>query len=111
MAMHDQLEVFRSAVGLERAVIEIVRNLPRNCRPEISRRLIDHVEEIHDFIREGNATRGDRVPLRDAAVKHLEKAKVLLQVLHDIGVVKHGPWMQSARLTTILGKQLYGWIK
>lgn len=109
--MHYELDVFKTAVDLLRLAVRIVRTLPRDCKPDIPRRLMDRAEEIHELIRQANATRGDRVPFRDEIVKHLEKLKILVRALHDEEIVAHDLWQQSNRLTTSLGKQLYGWIE
>lgn len=111
MALHYELDAFKTAMALLGLVARVVRQFPRDCKPTFSNRLCDHAEAIHEYIRLANATSGNRVPIRDKAISHLERLKAWVRVLHGMGVISDSHWQKSNNITTSLGKQLYGWIK
>lgn len=65
MAMHTELQIYAAAMGLLHMATNLTRNIPRDLKQQLGRRVIDECIDVLMLIARANSTR-ERRPIRGA---------------------------------------------
>lgn len=110
MAIHHKLPIFKVAYDLLSLSVEVTRNVPRDIKASLSKRIGDECCQLLILIARANAAR-DKSPHLTEIIERAETIDFLMRVLHDKRFI--GPKQHAAaiELTASIGKQANGWRK
>jgi len=110
MALHHRLPIYKVAYDLLSMAADITRNIPRDLKAGLGRKVNDECVELLVLIARANSAR-DKSPHLDEIIERVQVVEFLLRVFKDkqfINVPKHAAAIQ---LTDSIGKQANGWKK
>jgi hypothetical protein len=108
MAMHTDLSIYKAASGLLQMATNLTRNIPRELKQSLGRRVIDECIDVLMLIARANAARDKRPHLIDL-VEKVQVIELLMRLFKDsrfISVPQHAATME---VTTSIGKQANAW--
>lgn len=108
MAMHTELSIYRAANGLLQMATNLTRNIPRELKQSLGRRVIDECIDVLMLIARANATQ-DKRPHLSVLLEKVQVIELLMRLFKDnrfISVEQHAGTME---ITTSIGKQANAW--
>jgi hypothetical protein len=112
MALANDTAIYQTADDLFVLVLSAQKNIPREFRQCIGRRLADDCTDMLVLIGRANKAFGAaRVPHLEVLAERIEGVTVLLRGASRTRAISSGTWSKSIELTTSLGKQCSGWLK
>lgn len=111
MALHTELEIYKSAYQLMDMAVGYVVNLPRSVKHSIGTRLIDLCVGVMLLILRINCIRNvkDRIPHLDTLLEHKEETGLLLRLCKDKNFISIKQYGAAIELVTSVGKQAMAW--
>ena len=108
MALHTTLPIHQMAFKLLSVATDYARNIPRDIKVGLGRKLADECIEVLVLIGRANAAQ-DKTPHLDALLEHVQVIEYLMRVFadkHFISVAQHA---DAIALTESIGRQANGW--
>lgn len=110
MAATSSLPIYKVAYDLFGVITDAVRNMPRDVKQLIGKRLADEAMDIVMLIFRANEAR-DKVPYLDDLLERVGVINLLLRLAHDKKLITTKPYAAAISLTGSVGKQAGGWRK
>jgi hypothetical protein len=110
MAAANNLPIYKVAYDLFGVVTDAVRNMPRDVKKLVGKRLTDEAMDIVMLIFRANEAR-DKVPHLDELLERVGVINLLLRLAHDKRLITTKPYSAAISLTGQVGKQAGGWRK
>lgn len=110
MAIHTDLEVYQLSRDLLRACSTLTRNMPRDYKATLGRRVFNECIEILVLIQRANTAR-DKIPHLVSILESTSVVEALLRLALDVRPVCLSPkqYAMGADLCTRIGKQVNKW--
>lgn len=110
MALHHKLPIYKVAYDLLSFAADITRNIPRDLKAGLGRKVNDECVELLVLIARANSAR-DKTPHLEEIIERVQVVEFLLRIFNDkhwINVPQHA---SAIKLTDSIGKQANGWKK
>ncbi|QBF27192.1 four helix bundle protein [Pseudomonas tructae] len=108
MAMHTDLSIYKSSIGLLQMAMNLTRNIPRELKQSVSKRVIDECIDVLVLIARANSAQ-DKRPHLTLLVEKVQVIEFLMRIFKEsrfISVPQHAKTME---VTTSIGKQANAW--
>jgi hypothetical protein len=110
MAVTTTLPIYKVAYDLFRRVTEFIRNMPRDVKQSLGKRIGDEALEIVTLIFRANAAL-DKVPHLTDLLERIDVINLLLRLARDMEFLPTKSYSAAIALTDQVGKQAGGWRK
>ena len=108
MGMHTDLSIYRAAMGLLLMATTLTRNVPRDLKQSLGKRVIDECIEVLMLIARANATQ-DKRPHLTLLVEKVQVVEFLMRLFKDNRFISIPQHAQAIEVTTSIGKQANAW--
>lgn len=108
MAMHTELSIYKAASGLLQMATNITKNIPRELKQSLGRRVIDECVDVLILIARANATQ-DKRPHLTVLVEKVQVIELLMRLFKDNRFISVGQHAGTMEVTTSIGKQANAW--
>lgn len=108
MALHSDLDIYKTASDLLAAATDLTRNIPRAFKRQFGELIVNACIEIQILVIDANIAR-DKAPHLDALLRLQKKAELLVRLFHDKRWISPKQFSASMELTVSLGKQGGAW--
>lgn len=110
MAASNNLPIYKVSYDFLRLVVDMVRNIPRDLKQLIGKRLAEEATEIVTLIFRANEAT-DKVPHLNELLERLGVINLQLQLSCDMHLISKKQYAAATALTAQIGKQAGGWRK
>lgn len=110
MALHTTLPIHKTAYELFGAIVDLVRNMPRDIKQSLGTVMRDQAMQILLLVGKANAA-ADKVPHITQLLEHREAVELMLRTCLDKRFISRAQWARAVELTDSIGKQAGGWRK
>lgn len=108
MAMHMDLQIYQASMGLLHMATNLTRNIPRDLKQSLGKRVIDECVEVLMLIARANATR-DKHPHLVSLVEKVQVIELLMRLFKDSRFISVDQHAKTIEVTTSIGKQANAW--
>lgn len=108
MAMHTELSIFKAASGLLQMATNLTKNIPRELKQSLGRRVIDECIDVLMLIARANATQ-DKRPHLSVLVEKLQVIELLMRLFKDSRFISVEQHARTMEVTTSIGRQANAW--
>ena len=108
MGMHTDLSIYRTAMGLLHMATTLTRNVPRDLKQSLGKRVIDECIDVLMLIARANATQ-DKRPHLTLLVEKVQVVEFLMRLFKDSRFISISQHAQAIEVTTSIGKQANAW--
>lgn len=108
MAMHTELSIYNAAMGLLHMATNLTRNVPRDLKQQLGKRVIDECIDVLMLIARANATRDRRQYLAEL-VEKIQVIEFLMRLFKDNRFISIPQHAKAIEVTTSIGKQANAW--
>lgn len=108
MAMHTELAIYKAASGLLHIATNMTRNVPRDLKQSLGKRVIDECIDVLMLIARANATQ-DKRPHLTLLVEKVQVVEFLMRLFKDSRFISISQHAQAIEVTTSIGKQANAW--
>ncbi len=108
MAMHTNLSIYRAANGLLQMATNLTKNIPRELKQSLGRRVIDECIDVLMLIARANATQ-DKRPHLSVLVEKVQVIELLMRLFKDSRFISVEQHARTMEVTTSIGKQANAW--
>ena len=110
MAMHTELTIYKAALGLLQMATNLTRNIPRDLKQSLGRRMIDECIDVLMLIARANSARDKRPHLGDL-VERVQVIEMMMRLFKDSRFISVTQLANAIEVTTSIGKQANAWKK
>jgi len=113
MALHTDLPIYKVAYDLLGLVVHAVRNMPRDMKPALGKRMVDECVKVMTLVFRANVAR-DKSAYLVELIERVEVLNLLLRFCVDkkqLSNLSIKQYSAAIALTTSIGKQATGWRK
>jgi hypothetical protein len=110
MALHTQLPIYKLAYDLLTNTSGLIKNLPREYKNSLGKRIHDECIDLVVFIFRANCAT-DKKPHLDELLERVQVVELLLRLCKDLRCISAGQYAGAIQLTDQIGKQANGWRK
>jgi hypothetical protein len=112
MALHTDLPIYKHAYGLLRLALVGTRNMPRDFKNSLGKRIHDECIEILSLIADANQLPdAERAPVIQTMLRRVGKVEFLLRLCNDERIISTKVWAESIAVLQAIGHQGGGWLK
>ena len=108
MAMHTELQIYAAAMGLLHMATNLTRNIPRDLKQQLGKRVIDECIDVLMLIARANSTRVRRPYLVDL-VEKVQVIEFLMRLFKENRFISVSQHAKAIEVTTSIGKQANAW--
>ncbi|MDP9528548.1 four helix bundle protein [Pseudomonas protegens] len=108
MAMHTELSIYRAASGLLQMATNLTRNIPRELKQSLGRRVIDECIDVLMLIARANATQ-DKRPHLSILVEKVQVIELLMRLFKENRFISVSQHAKAIEVTASIGKQANAW--
>lgn len=108
MAMHTELAIYNAAMGLLHIATTLTRNIPRDLKQSLGKRVIDECIEVLMLIARANATQ-DKRPHLTLLVEKVQVVEFLMRLFKDNRFISVPQHAKAIEVTASIGKQANAW--
>lgn len=108
MAMHTELSIFKAASGLLQMATNLTKNIPRELKQSLGRRVIDECIDVLMLIARANATQ-DKRPHLTHLVEKVQVVELLMRLFKENRFISVDQHARTMEVTTSIGKQANAW--
>ncbi|OHC34969.1 MAG: hypothetical protein A2W79_26385 [Pseudomonadales bacterium RIFCSPLOWO2_12_60_38] len=108
MAMHTELAIYNAAMGLLHMATTLTRNIPRDLKQSLGKRVIDECIEVLMLIARANATQ-DKRPHLTLLVEKVQVVEFLMRLFKDNRFISVPQHAKAIEVTASIGKQANAW--
>lgn len=108
MGMHTDLSIYRAAMGLLNMATTLTRNVPRDLKQSLGKRVIDECIDVLMLIARANATL-DKRPHLTLLVEKVQVVEFLMRLFKDNRFISIPQHAQAIEVTASIGKQANAW--
>ncbi len=108
MAMHTELAIYKASMGLLHMATTMTRNIPRDLKQSLGKRVIDECIEVLMLIARANATQ-DKRPHLTLLIEKVQVVEFLMRLFKDNRFISIPQHAQAIEVTASIGKQANAW--
>ncbi|KMN24360.1 hypothetical protein TU85_04870 [Pseudomonas helleri] len=108
MAMHTDLQIYKVSMDLLNLATNLTRNIPRDLKLQLSKRVIDECIDVLMLIARANASR-DKHPHLALLVEKVQVVEFLMRLFKENRFISVGQHAKAIEVTTSIGKQANAW--
>ncbi|MGO3543566.1 MAG: four helix bundle protein [Pseudomonas helleri] len=108
MAMHTDLQIYKVSMDLLNLATSLTRNIPRDLKLQLSKRVIDECIDVLMLIARANASR-DKHPHLTLLVEKVQVVEFLMRLFKENRFISVGQHAKAIEVTTSIGKQANAW--
>lgn len=108
MAMHTDLSIYKSSLGLLQMATNLTRNIPRDLKQSVSKRVIDECIDVLILIARANAAQ-DKRPHLTRLVEKVQVIEFLMRLFKESRFISVPQHARTMEITTSIGKQANAW--
>jgi len=108
MAMHTELAIYKASMGLLHMATTMTRNIPRDLKQSLGKRMIDECIEVLMLIARANATQ-DKRPHLTLLVEKVQVVEFLMRLFKYNRFISIPQHAQAIEVTASIGKQANAW--
>ena len=108
MGMHTELSIYKAAMGLQYMATTLTRNIPRDLKQSLGKRIIDECIEVLMLIARANATK-DKRPHLTQLVERVQVVEFLMRLFKESRFISIPQHAKAIEVTTSIGKQANAW--
>lgn len=108
MAMHTELQIYKASMGLLHMATTMTRNIPRDLKQSLGKRVIDECIEVLMLIARANATQ-DKRPHLTLLVEKVQVVEFLMRLFKDNRFISIPQHAQAIEVTASIGRQANAW--
>lgn len=108
MAIHTQLNIYRTAYELLLVSVDYVGQMPRQYKPAFGKSLSELAVAMILQIRAANIAQ-NKAPHLDVLLERLSEFETLLRIFVDKRWISKNDYAKAVELTQSVGKQANGW--
>lgn len=108
MAMHTDLHIYKVSMDLLRLATNLTRNIPRDLKLTLSKRVIDECIDVLMLIARANATK-DKRPHLTELVEKVQVIEFLMRLFKENRFISIPQHAKAIEVTTSIGKQANAW--
>ena len=108
MAMHMDLQIYKASLGLLQMATNLTRNIPRDLKLSLGKRVIDECIDVLMLIARANATR-DKHPHLIQLVEKIQVIEFLMRLFKESRFISISQHAKTMEVTTSIGKQANAW--
>lgn len=108
MAMHTDLQIYKVSLGLLQMATNLTRNIPRDLKQSLGKRVIDECIDVLMLIARANSTR-DKSPHLTLLVEKVQVIEFLMRLFKDSRFISVPQHATAIEVTTSIGKQANAW--
>lgn len=110
MAIHTHLPIYKAAYMLFDVVMGAVKNMPRDTKGNMGKRMMDESVEITILVFRANVA-SDKSPHLDELLERVQVIELILRLGMDKRMISRDVYANAVEQTTSIGKQATGWKK
>ncbi|OIR11006.1 hypothetical protein GALL_71770 [mine drainage metagenome] len=110
MALHTETTIHKTAYDLFDAVMDLVKNMPRDFKQSLGSKLRDECIAITVLVFRANTYR-DKEPHILSLIERVQVIELMLRLSRDKRLISTGHYAAAIQLTNSIGKQANGWRK
>lgn len=108
MGMHTELSIYKSSLGLLQMATNITRNIPRDLKQSLGKRVIDECIDVLMLIARANSTT-DKRPHLTLLVEKVQVIEFLMRLFKESRFISIPQHANAIEVTTSIGKQANAW--
>jgi hypothetical protein len=108
MAMHTELQIYKVSMELLAMATNLTRNIPRDLKLTLSKRVIDECIDVLMLIARANSCR-DKAPHLTELVEKVQVIEFLMRLFKENRFISVPQHAKSMEVTTSIGKQANAW--
>ncbi|WP_248769113.1 four helix bundle protein [Pseudomonas sp. MWU12-2345] len=108
MAMHTELSIYNAAMGLLHMATNLTRNIPRDLKQSLGKRVIDECIDVLMLIARANSSR-DKRPHLELLVEKVQVVEFMMRLFKDNRFISVPQHANAIEVTTSIGKQANAW--
>lgn len=108
MAMHTDLHIYKVSMDLLSLATNLTRNIPRDLKLTLSKRVIDECIDVLMLIARANATK-DKRPHLTELVEKVQVIEFLMRLFKENRFISIPQHAKAIEVTTSIGKQANAW--
>jgi len=108
MAMHTELSIYNAAMGLLHMATNLTRNIPRDLKQSLGKRVIDECIDVLMLIARANSSR-DKRPHLEQLVEKVQVVEFMMRLFKDNRFISVPQHANAIEVTTSIGKQANAW--
>lgn len=108
MALAEDLSIYKTTRDLCRLVFATVRNMPRDVKHTLGRKLMDECTDMTVLILRANSSEQKDRHLQELR-EHQKTAELISQLLFDMRCIGTDQFARATELLASIGKQASGW--
>jgi hypothetical protein len=110
VALHTETSIFKDAYDLLSVTAGLVRNMPKDAKPIIGKRLYDDCLDITTLIARANMAQ-DKAPVITELLERVQCTEVQFRMCRDRRFIATNGYAQAVQRTQAIGRQASGWKK
>lgn len=108
MAMHTDLQIYKVSMDLLSLATSLTRNIPRDLKLQLGKRVIDECVDVLILIARANAAR-DKRPHLISLVEKVQVVEFLMRLFKESRFISVNQHAKAIEVTTSIGKQANAW--
>ncbi|RON52896.1 four helix bundle protein [Pseudomonas frederiksbergensis] len=108
MGMHTELSIYKVSLGLLQMATNLTRNIPRDLKQSLGKRVIDECIDVLLLIARANSTR-DKQPHLVLLVEKVQVVEFLMRLFKESRFISITQHATAIEVTTSIGKQANAW--
>ena len=108
MAMHTDLKIYKVSMDLLSLATSLTRNIPRDLKLSLSKRVIDECIDVLMLIARANASK-DKQPHLTLLVEKVQVIEFLMRLFKENRFISIPQHAKAIEVTTSIGKQANAW--
>jgi len=108
MAMHTELSIYSASMGLLHMATTLTRNIPRDLKQSLGKRVIDECVDVLILIARANSTR-EKHPHLALLVEKVQVIEFLMRLFKESRFISISQHAKTMEVTTSIGKQANAW--
>jgi hypothetical protein len=108
VTVHTDLPIYRAAYDLLDVATDTARQMRRDVKPFLGRKLIDECVELTVLIQRANRAK-DKLPHLNGVQERVQAVEVLFRICRDKRFTDTGRYAKAVSLTQSVGRQATGW--
>jgi len=110
MALHTELDVYKTGFDLFKKVTGIVKNMERSFKRLIGEKIVEEMAKLLILIYRANVAE-DKVPHQSQLIERVKLVESLFRLAWDLKEITDRQYWSVINLTESIGKQAVGWRK
>jgi hypothetical protein len=110
MALHTETTIHKTTYDLFDAVMDLVKNMPRDFKQSVGGKLRDECIAITVLVFRANTHR-DKEPHILSLIERLQVIELMLRLSRDKRLIATKQYAAAIQLTNSIGRQANGWRK